>query len=256
MKILRMDKKDIYAGDLILVNKNHPVKRQIRQNNAVLVPVASGNADIVLQRRTSAMLSRLIFDLKCDGRIIPVSGYRTLRQQQQIYCESLASNGYDFTAKYVALPNRSEHQTGLAVDLAEKQKDIDFIRPNFPYSGICRRFRQKAGQYGFIERYPRGKEKITGIAHEPWHFRYVSYPHAGFIRDNGLTLEEYIEAVKEFPYQKEHLKINLKKYVIEIFYVRVSDEPQTIIEVPENFLYQISGNNVDGFIVTLWEAAA
>ena len=82
-------------------------------------------------------------------------------------------NGEEFTNQFVARPGHSEHQTGLAIDLGLKQPDIDFLRPYFPYKGICQTFRELSTDYGFIERYPAGKEAITGIAHEPWHFRYV-----------------------------------------------------------------------------------
>ena len=107
------------------------------------------------------------------------------------YLQSLLENGEEFTNKFVARPGHSEHQTGLAIDLGLKQPDIDFLRPNFPYEGICQTFRELAADYGFIERYPVGKEAITGIAHEPWHFRYVGVPHAKIMVDHNWTLEEY-----------------------------------------------------------------
>lgn len=75
------------------------------------------------------------------------------------------------------------------------KQDIDFIRPDFPYDGICGEFRKVAPNYGFIQRYTEDKEKITGISHEPWHFRYVGYPHSQIITERGLSLEEYIEFV-------------------------------------------------------------
>lgn len=76
----------------------------------------------------------------------------------------------------MAFPDHSEHQTGLAIDLAEDRPDIDFIRPQFPYEGICRKFRERAAEFGFVERYKSEKQKITGIGAEPWHFRYVGRP--------------------------------------------------------------------------------
>ena len=79
----------------------------------------------------------------------------------------------------------SEHQTGLAIDLGLASEEIDVIRPNFPYSGVCAAFRKQAADYGFILRYPAGKEAVTGIAYEPWHFRYVGVPHARFMLNRG-----------------------------------------------------------------------
>lgn len=77
--------------------------------------------------------------------IVPVSGYRSLNEQMDIYNDSLKDNGEDFTRKYVALPKHSEHQTGLAIDLGLNKEKIDFIRPDFPYDGICGTFRRFAG---------------------------------------------------------------------------------------------------------------
>ena len=107
--------------------------------------------------------------------------------------QSLAENGREFTEQYVARPGCSEHQTGLAIDLGLRLPEIDFIRPYFPYDGLAGRFRQLAAEYGFVERYPQGKEAVCGIAHEPWHFRYVGRPHALIMQKRGLTLEEYLQ---------------------------------------------------------------
>ena len=93
----------------------------------------------------------------------------------------MAESGLAFTHKYVAYPGCSEHQTGLAIDLGKAAGHIDFIRPAFPYDGTCGAFRRAAAAYGFIERYQKGKESLTGIAREPWHFRYVGLPHAAIM---------------------------------------------------------------------------
>ena len=78
-----------------------------------------------------------------------------MKEQQDIFKQSLKDNGRTFTQQFVALPGKSEHQTGLAIDLGLKKESIDFIRPDFPYIGICQQFREKSVPYGFIERYPR-----------------------------------------------------------------------------------------------------
>lgn len=111
----------------------------------------------------------------------------------------MAESGEAFTRQYVALPGCSEHQTGLAIDLGRASEHIDFIRPDFPTDGVCGAFRRLAARYGFIERYPRGREAVTGIAHEPWHFRYVGAPHALLLTENGLCLEEYPDFLRAGP---------------------------------------------------------
>jgi hypothetical protein len=86
----------------------------------------------------------------------------------------------------------SEHEAGLALDVyAPYCGGINFLR-----SPAGRMVNKICGEYGFILRYPKGKEDITGIDYEPWHIRYVGQPHAKLIMEHGLTLEEYINTLK------------------------------------------------------------
>ncbi|WP_313134131.1 M15 family metallopeptidase [Anaerocolumna sp.] len=248
MRRITLNESDIFHGPLILVNKEHQLQYKSDPN---LVPYSLEYKEIQLDAKTASMLSKLLESIQCDDEIIPVSGYRSKEEQEEIFENSLLENGLEFTHKYVAFPDHSEHQTGLAIDLGENCESIDFIRPEFPYSGICGEFRAKAPQYGFIERYGKGKETMTGIAHEPWHFRYVGYPHSYLIEYNGLSLEEYIQFVKAYSYQGEHLTIKHKGTEVKVFFVE-SKGDQTVIELSNSDLYQVSGNNVDGFIVTVW----
>ena len=236
----------IYSGSLILVNAEHPQRDGRRPP---LAPAAPGSS-VLLEMRASAMLTGALERLGAVGEIVPVSGWRSRAEQQQIWDGSMAENGEDFTRKYVAIPGCSEHQTGLAIDLALRSDSIDFIRPDFPYDGICGRFRAIAADYGFIERYPAGKEKITGIAAEPWHFRYVGRPHARLMRDMGLTLEEYVELLHGYPYPGRLLSAAGGGYDAFVGFSR-SYTPQE-----HRAPCQVSGNNVDGYILTLWRLPA
>lgn len=250
MKTLKLGKSDISKGNLILVNPSHPLKRDMPKDS--LVSVRPDAAYILLERQTARMLAEVTAFLGCARQIVPVSGYRTMGEQQAIFADSLKEHGEEFTRKYVALPGCSEHQTGLAIDLAKNQDDIDFIRPDFPYTGICGRFRGLSVQYGFIERYPAGREQITHIAHEPWHFRYVGYPHSEIMRERASTLEEYMDYLKQFPYQGAHLRFKRDRRDFEIFYAPVQPDEEAVIEIPDGVPYQVSGNNEDGVVVTLW----
>ena len=137
---------------------------------------------------------RLLGRIDAWDKIIPVSGYRPRNEQQALWDETMRDYGEIFTRKYVAVPGCSEHETGLAIDLAfNTGGGIDFIRPYFPYEGVCGEFRALAAEFGFIERYPAGKEHITRISADPWHFRYVGAVHATYMASHGLTLEEYME---------------------------------------------------------------
>lgn len=253
MKTIKLTRDHIYKGNLILVNANYPIVESKTKVNISLVPFDIRYPDILMEYRAATVLSHLVSDLNGSDDIVPVSGYRPLKEQEQIYAQSLKENGEEFTKKYVALPNHSEHQTGLAIDLAKRQDDIDFICPEFPYHGIYNEFRKEIPRYGFIERYQKEKEDITGISHEPWHFRYVGYPHSQIINEMGICLEEYIEQIKKYPWDGKRLIIDGDKKGIEIFYVPIlPSEDEKIVLLPDDGLYQISGNNVDGCIITLW----
>ncbi|AOY78016.1 M15 family metallopeptidase [Clostridium formicaceticum] len=251
MKTIELTRKKIYKGHLILVNQQYPIHEEVITKNHRFVPVDESHEDIFLELRSAVMLSQLIKACKAEDSIVPISGYRSLQEQQEIFQNSMRENGEAFTLKYVALPNCSEHQTGFAIDVAEKKQDIDFICPDFPYHGICQKFREKAADFGFIERYQKGKEAITGIGQEPWHFRYVGYPHSKIIENLKLTLEEYIDLLRNHIYNKNPLLFQEKGREIQVSYVNLIEENSVTVQEP-NGMWQISGNNVDGGIITVW----
>ncbi len=248
MKTITLGKEKIYHGNLLLVNARFPLKDTAARD---LTSADTQFTDILLKRDAANVLRFILEKISAGNAIVPVSGYRSAKEQTAIYDDSLRDNGKDFTRKFVALPYHSEHQTGLAIDLGLNKENIDFICPEFPYEGICNEFRKAASDYGFVERYPNGKEQITGIAHEPWHFRYVGYPHSEIMKENGLTLEEYIDYVKQYTSEGNHLMTRKNKIRAEIFYVAVG-KTETTITLPKDAVYQVSGNNIDGFIITLW----
>lgn len=239
----------IYAGNLILVNARYPYRENIISNT--LMPVNADSDGILLDCRAEKALQSLINHIGNWKQIVPVSGWRSLHEQYEIYKNSLKDNGKEFTEKFVALPGHSEHQTGLAVDLALRQEQIDFICPDFPYTGICQVFRQNAASYGFIERYPNDKEQITGIAHEPWHFRYVGIPHAEIMKKYDFALEEYISFLEKYPCQKSPYVYQGKAGYIEVSYLKAEAE-NTLLKINDRSAFAVSGNNIDGFIITEW----
>lgn len=175
------------AEYLVLVNREHPWTRGEPED---LVAVDGG--PVLLRSRAAEALNALMAELGDGWReITAVSGWRSRKEQQTIWDQALAEHGETFTGSYVARPGCSEHQTGLAIDLGERRAEVDFLCPEFPDTGICGRFRAAAAEFGFVLRYPAGKEAVTGIAHEPWHFRYVGVPHAARMAARGWTLEEY-----------------------------------------------------------------
>ncbi|MCM1120201.1 MAG: M15 family metallopeptidase [bacterium] len=245
MKQITLRREALHTGTLILVNGRHSMAWDAPKD---LVCVADG---IQLERQAARLLRELIQELDGQRLIALVSGWRSMAEQQAIWNSCLKENGPEYTRTYVAVPGHSEHQTGLAIDLGLRQEHIDFICPEFPDVGVCGQFKRQAASHGFILRYPAGKEAVTGIGCEPWHFRYVGVPHARIMEENNQTLEEYTEYIKQFDSRLHPYCIRIGGRAIYISYIPANSE-QTVIEVNEAAPYQISGNNVDGFVLTQW----
>ena len=243
----------VRTGPLVLVNQTHPLEQE--PDAAVLLPPDSRRPDILLEARAGTVLSRFLSDLGCTGEIVPVSGYRSRAEQEAIFFGSLRENGEAFTRAYVALPGCSEHQTGLAIDLGENRPDLDFIRPQFPDAGVFRTFRRRAAEYGFILRYPEDKAAVTGIQFEPWHFRYVGWPHARLMEREGLVLEEYHRLLEGYPESGPHLRFQDRGRSFELYTVSRDNLEDLPRRLPGNTLCQWSGNNSSGAVVTIWRDA-
>lgn len=250
MKSITLNPNSIYSGNLILVNAGYPYHRPTQ--NPTLMPVNDKNRNILLDYHVVTLLSGVMKEISGWEHIFAVSGWRSAEEQLEIYTQSLSKEGIDFTRKYVALPHHSEHETGLALDLALSDDNVDFIRPNFPYEGICQCFRQKSIALGFTERYQKSKEAITGIAHEPWHFRYVGSPHAEIMENNGFALEEYHTFLKQYPHGKQPYQHIVKHMEIAVSYLKANETGCTHFKIDENTPYTVSGNNMDGFVITEW----
>ncbi|MBR5527866.1 MAG: M15 family metallopeptidase [Clostridia bacterium] len=174
-----------------------------------------------------------------SANIMINAAYRTMEQQQAI----LEKKGEAIAAK----PGFSEHHAGYALDICifENGKSRTFA-DEAPYIWIP----ENCKKYGFIRRYPDGKSATTGITFEPWHYRYVGVPHSYYITENSLVLEEYIELVRHYTLLGEHLKITADGKNYEVYFVP-AEEKMTSVYCPKDKNYTISGNNVDGFIVTV-----
>ncbi len=113
-----------------------------------------------------------------------ISAYRTENYQAGLYNNKVRSTGKVNADNYSARPGHSEHQTGLAVD-------INTTSGSFEYTKEFKWLQQHAHEYGFIMRYPKGKEWITGYSYEPWHYRYIGVDAATVVHNEGITYEEY-----------------------------------------------------------------
>lgn len=239
MRRVWLNRDAVYQGRLVLVNAAHPLRRQPRPEE--LEPVDQ-KGDVRLERRAAERLNALLAAV--GPGIVPVSGWRSFEEQQDIYRSALREHGERFTRSFVALPGRSEHQSGLAIDLGEAREQVDFLCPEFPDRGACREFCRRMADFGWIRRYPAGREAVTGIAAEPWHFRYVGRPHAQVMERLGATLEEYVDLLREYPQHGPHLR----EAGWEVWYVPAG-EGGCMVELPDGVSCRLSGNNVDGVVL-------
>ncbi len=249
---LNLSEQDLHKGDLLLVNNQ--VACQFVENDELvsLYDVKSTGysvRDIYVQisQRIAAPLNELLDGFYAQTglhTINVISGYRTQEFQQQLLDERTQTDGAVEAAKWVAQPGGSEHHTGLAVDLGLVYDGGS--TGAFDGEGAYRWIAENASRYGFILRYQADKQALTGIYEEPWHFRYVGIPHAYVMEQNGLCLEEYIDYLRQFEAGTQHLAVQYAGRSYEIYYA-----PGTDVPVPEDQSYTLSGNNVDGFIVTV-----
>lgn len=174
----------------ILVNKDNPLPRAHIPNN--LVDTESKYKDnILIDKKVKEAFNLLKIEaLKYDYHIDIESGYRTFDYQEKIYNKLLEEKGFTYAVTRIAEPGKSEHQTGLAIDFCIYKEGKCYIEHDLKELPETKWIHQNAHLYGFIIRYPEGKEDITKYSYEPWHLRYVG-SLADTLYNQNLTLEEY-----------------------------------------------------------------
>lgn len=120
-------------------------------------------------------------------RILAQSNYRSYEHQKSLYDEYVFQDGVALADTYSARPGHSEHQTGLVTDIGTSSLDMLYFENYSGYEWVL----ENAHRYGFIQRYPEGKEYITGYEYESWHFRYVGVESATVMYEHDWTLDEY-----------------------------------------------------------------
>ncbi|HSJ38954.1 MAG TPA: D-alanyl-D-alanine carboxypeptidase family protein [Planococcus sp. (in: firmicutes)] len=126
--------------------------------------------------------------------LIAFSTFRDFNRQKELYEGYVAKDGQEKADRYSARPGFSEHQTGLAFDIGETGQEQHWAKESFGGTEGGKWVAENAHRFGFILRYPEGKEQLTGYMHESWHFRYVGKQAATKIFEADITLEEYLEA--------------------------------------------------------------
>ena len=178
-----------------LVNREHPLPESFVPDD--LVPcefpfLAAGDEEKRMLCSAAADSARRLIEYgkSFDCHLIGISGYRSYARQKEIYETRVHEAGAAHAKLYLAPPGASEHQSGLALDVSCPAIHME-LEESFSDTKEGRWLSAYAPMFGFILRYPRGKEHITGYAFEPWHIRYVSKSLALYLALTGLTLEEY-----------------------------------------------------------------
>ena len=171
----------------MLVNKYHYLPKEYIPNNLIDINEYT-RSTLKMQKEAYDAFQEMAKDaLKENIRIRIISAYRSYEYQEKLYNNYLKNDTVEKVDSYSARPGFSEHQTGLAID-------IDNIVNNYNNFHLTKEYnwmQNNAHLYGFILRYPLGKERITGYKYESWHYRYVGRDIAKYIHDNQITYEEY-----------------------------------------------------------------
>ncbi|MBY0084094.1 M15 family metallopeptidase [Brevibacillus sp. M2.1A] len=239
-KAIRVEQDQIYQGDLLLVNKNHPIHSEAVPSDVILLSshkyLVEGyrlqDNSIELSENAAEAFNEMAGAASSDNvnDFMIKSGYRSLEKTGKPAEEKGHDEG--------ALPDCfNEHHLGTALDVASTQMKID-------QSPEGKWLQENAWKYGFILRYPKEKVTITGIPYNPMHYRFIGLPHSAIMQERQFSLEEYVNYLREA--KEVSGSINGGDYKIYYYPVNTS----IMIQVPTNGKYVLSGDNQEGVIVT------
>jgi zinc D-Ala-D-Ala carboxypeptidase len=180
----------------VLVNKSNKLPEGYEPEHLVFPDVKfTFNEKIekrMMRKDAADALKDLFKAAEDDGiELAGVSAYRSHERQKQLFESYVRRDGHEKARTYSAVPGTSEHETGLAIDVTGSNGKCA-AEDCFAGTPEAEWIEDHAHEYGFIVRYPKGKERITGYKYEPWHIRYVGVKTASKIYEKGITLEEYI----------------------------------------------------------------
>lgn len=241
--------EDAGKGDLVLVNNNYEYKFPEGDIDPITLVgnrndfYQAGDYVTKLDKQVIIQLNALMEAYatsmgKTTTDVFVQDGYRTYEQQVERHNSGRSKTfGAGFT----------DYHTGRTFDMFLMDETSG---SGYSYFTADNWFNENAGSYGFILRYPEGKEEKTGEKPRPYTYRYVGTPHASYINFNQLCLEEYIEEVKTHTIEKP-LEITAGGSVYNVYYVPANESGNTDVPISEGKPYTVSGCNAGGFIVTV-----
>lgn len=182
-------KSDITKNELMLTNKFYNLDNTYNSDNMVSVSkqYSYGDSQMVTSETFDAFLNMFNAAKKEDLTLIINSSYRSYEEQEKVYNEFKNTYGEDYANSRAAKAGFSEHQTGMAIDIQTYGSSASTFEEFDEFKWLS----ENGHKYGFILRYPKDKEYLTGYEYESWHFRYVGVEAATYIYENNITFDEY-----------------------------------------------------------------
>ena len=234
---------DIHKGELILVNQTYEYTFPETEDH--LINIFENRSKVDAKPAYQINSNLFLFHRDVFAQLDEMLKQACMATQDTSALITTAYRSYEDQAGKQMAQGHSDYHTGYCVEIRRFQSGAtsNLESTHWIY--------QNCAKYGFIVRYPEGKSLITGIEDYTYCFRYVGVPHATYIMQNNLCLEEYVELLRTKYAGDDHLTINAEGKQYEVYYVAKSDKEVTTIEVPKNYSYTISGDNIGGFIVTV-----
>lgn len=183
-----ISKTDTSKKEQMLVNKYHQLGEDFIPENIVKISTKYAYANNEIKKEVLDAYIDMWNHAKKDGiTLIITSGYRSYQSQEKVYQNYVRSRGEKYADTYAARPGFSEHQTGLALDIF----GYGTTKETFENSDAYTWLKNNAYKYGFILRYPKEKESLTGYNYESWHYRYLGKKQATQVFNEGITYDEY-----------------------------------------------------------------
>ena len=180
------DRPDIDPGDWMYLLANP--WNDIGDYSPELAPLEGQQFDV----RVVGPMREFAEAARAEGlSVVLSSGYRSYETQTYLFNRKVSQYGEEVAQTIVARPGTSEHQTGLCCDITDRYYEMKDA--SLENTELYQWMYEHCSEYGFIVRFPKGKEDVTGIIYEPWHFRYVGPEAAAYIMEHDLTLEEFLE---------------------------------------------------------------
>lgn len=202
-KVLMTLATDIDLWQLRLVGPQNPLPEKFSIEEEKIQPAFARDLGMTFDKNAVSYLNQMCTAAKKENiNLLVISSFRTRQRQTTLYNNQVAKQKVNYpnksqseiekiAATISAYPGTSEHEVGLAVD-------FNSVEESFEKTDAFNWLKANAAEYGFVLRYPKDKQSITGVIYEPWHYRYVGEKHAKKMNELGLCLEEYITLLKKY----------------------------------------------------------